>query len=120
MFFGKYFCKTKISVLTLLDKCERMRVIAHRTLVKFYEKNGDAKTAIENWYTKATSAKWECFADIKNDFNSVDSVGNQHYVFNIKGNDYRLVVVIKFQIKMVYIRFIGAHKDYDKIDCSTV
>jgi mRNA interferase HigB len=97
-----------------------MRVIAHRALVKFYEKHGGAKTAIENWYTKATSAKWERFADIRKDFNSVDNVGNQHYVFNIKGNDYRLVVVIKFQIKMVYIRFIGTHKDYDKIDCSTI
>ena len=97
-----------------------MRVIAHRTLVKFYMKRPDAKTAVENWYIKATSANWRSFADVKNDFNSVDSVGNQHYVFNIKGNYYRLVVVIKFQIKMVYIRFIGTHSDYDKIDCSNI
>lgn len=48
--------------------------------------------------------------------NTVDSVGNQHYVFNIKGNDYRLVAVIKFKIKMVYIRFVSTHKEYDKID----
>ena len=65
----------------------RMRVIAHRTLVKFYTKRPDAKTAVENWYSKATSANWRSFVDVKNDFNSVDSVGNQHYVFNIKGND---------------------------------
>ena len=50
----------------------------------------------------------------------VDSVGNQHYVFNIKGNNYRLVVVIKFTIQFVYIRFIGTHKEYDKIDCANI
>lgn len=97
-----------------------MRVIAHRTLVKFYSKRQDAKTAIENWYIKTTSAAWQSFADFKKDFNSIDNVGNQHYVFNLKGNDYRLVVVIKFQIKMVCIRFIGTHSEYDKIDCTNI
>lgn len=97
-----------------------MRVIAHRTLVEFYNKHADAKIAIEDWYSKITSSNWSCFADVKNSFNSVDSVGNQHYVFNIKGNDYRLVVVIKFRIKMVYIRFIGSHQEYDRIDCSNI
>lgn len=99
-----------------------MRVIAHQTLVKFYLNRPDAKTSIENWYTKTTSAAWPRVlgADVKKDFNSVDNVGNQHYVFNLKGNDYRLVVVIKFQIKMVYIRFIGTHNEYDKIDCTNI
>ena len=54
-------------------------------------------------------------------FNSVDNVGNQHYVFNIRGNNYRLVVVIKFTISFVYVRFIGTHTEYDKIvDCSKI
>jgi mRNA interferase HigB len=97
-----------------------MRVIAHRTLVNFYKKHKDAEIAIENWYRITTTAEWQCVADIKNDFNSVDSVGNQHFVFNVKGNNYRLVVVIKFQIKMVYIRFIGTHKEYDAIDCPNI
>jgi mRNA interferase HigB len=97
-----------------------MRVIAHRTLVKFYTGRPDAKTAIENWYTKTSCADWQFFADIKKDFNSVDNVGNQHYVFNLKGNEYRLVAVIKFQIKMVYIRFIGTHNDYESIDCKNI
>ncbi len=57
---------------------------------------------------------------MKKDFNSVDSVGNQRFVFNIKGNDYRLVAVVKFKIKMVYIRWMGTHKDYDRIDCSQI
>jgi mRNA interferase HigB len=97
-----------------------MRVIAHRTLVKFYSNRPDAKTSIENWYIKTSSAGWHSFAEVKKDFNSLDSVGNQHYVFNLKGNDYRLVVVIKFQMKMVYIRFIGTHSEYNKIDCSNI
>ncbi|MDR2937971.1 MAG: type II toxin-antitoxin system HigB family toxin, partial [Prevotellaceae bacterium] len=53
-------------------------------------------------------------------FNSADSVGNQRYVFNIKGNSYRLVVVVKFTIQFVYVRFVGTHKEYDKINCSTI
>ena len=71
-----------------------------------------------HWRTgskKTRRAQWTCFADIKKTFNSVDSVGNQHYVFNIKGNDYRLIVVIKFTIGEVFIRFVGSHEDYDKI-----
>ena len=97
-----------------------MRVIAHRTLAKFYLSSPGAKTSIENWYIKTTSAVWNSFAEVKKDFNSVDSVGNQHYVFNLKGNDYRLVVVIKFQIKMVFIRFIDTHSEYNKIDCTNI
>jgi mRNA interferase HigB len=98
-----------------------MRIIAHRTLVMFYTKHADAKTALEEWFHKTEKASWESFADIKKTFNSVDAVGNQRFVFNIKGNDYRLVALIKFKIKMVYIRFIGTHKEYDNIrDCSEV
>ena len=68
------------------------------------------------WYEKTEKAEWNCLADIKQTFNSVDYVGNQHYVFNIKGNDYRLVVVIKFTPQNVYIRFIGTRAEYDKIE----
>lgn len=97
-----------------------MRIISHRTLVLFYTEHTDAEAALEEWFVKTQNADWSCFADIKKTFNSVDSVGNQHFVFNIKGNDYRLVAVVKFRIKMVYVRFVGTHKDYDKIDCSKV
>ena len=59
-------------------------------------------------------------SDMRNTFNSVDYVGNQHYVFNISGNKYRLVVVVKFTIRYIFIRFVGTHGDYDKIDASTI
>lgn len=73
-----------------------MRIISKSTLVEFYTKEPQSKSALEEWYEKTRRAEWSCYADMKQSFNSVDAVGNQHYVFNIKGNDYRLVVVIQF------------------------
>lgn len=92
-----------------------MHIIARSTLVRYYSIHPQAKTALREWYIKAEKAKWTCFADIKKDFNSVDNVGNQHYVFNINGNDFRLVVVIQFTPQRIYIRFVGTHAEYDKI-----
>lgn len=92
-----------------------MRVIAKKALREFYLKHPQAKSALEIWYEKTTKAAWTGFADIKKTFNSVDAVGNQHYVFNIKGNDFRLIVVIQFRPGNVYIRFVGTHAEYDKI-----
>ena len=92
-----------------------MRIIAKSTLVAYYTKNPQSKAALEDWYEKTKEAEWNSFADIKRTFNSVDSVGNKRYVFNIKGNDYRLVVLILFTPQRVYIRFVGNHSEYDKI-----
>lgn len=92
-----------------------MRIIARRTIVEYYQKNPNSKDALEDWFHKVAKADWNCFADMKKTFNSVDSVGNQHYVFNIKGNDFRLVAVVKFTPKHLLIRFIGTHAEYDKI-----
>lgn len=92
-----------------------MRIIAKSTLIAYYEKNPQAKIALEDWYKKTSRVQWTCFDDIRKTFNTVSIVGNQHYVFNIKGNDYRLVVVIQFTPQRVYIRFVGTHAEYDKI-----
>ena len=99
-----------------------MRIVSHRKLKEFYETNGreNSQIALERWYNIAEKAEWKNLSDIKVDFPSTDYVGNQHYVFNIKGNNYRLVVVIKFTIGYIYIRFVGTHKEYDRIDCSTI
>ena len=92
-----------------------MRIIARRTIYEYIQKNPQSKSALEEWTGKTEKAEWEQFADIKKTFNSVDYVGNQRYVFNIKGNNYRLVVVVKFTPKLVYVRFIGTHSEYDRI-----
>ena len=93
-----------------------MRIIARSTLVAYYTKNPQSKVALEDWYDKTKEANWQCFADIKRTFNSVDSVGNKRYVFNIKGNDFRLIVLIKFTVSHVFIRFVGTHAEYDRIN----
>ena len=82
---------------------ERGNAISHCTHTLFWEE-----------------AQWHNFAEMKQYFGSVDSVGNQHYVFNISGNKYRLVVVVKFVMGYVFIRFVGTHKEYDKIDAASI
>ena len=101
-----YFCKV----------IETMRIVSKRTLVQFYNEHQDAKTALEEWHEKTNNAEWENFAQVKQSFRSADYVGNNRIVFNIKGNQYRLVALVLFKIKMVYVRFIGTHTDYDSID----
>ena len=97
-----------------------MSIIAERTIREYYELNPMAKTDLQAWVNTVKKSSWSNFADIKATFNSVDYVGNQHYVFNIKGNDYRMVTVIKFIPQFVLIRFIGTHKEYDRIDCANI
>ena len=92
-----------------------MRVIAKKAIVLFYGEHMDAKTALEVWYEKTEEAEWENFAQVKQSFNSADYVGNNRIVFNIKVNQYRLVALVLFKVKMVYIRFIGTHDEYDQI-----
>lgn len=99
-----------------------MRIVSHRRLVEFYslERHGDSKAALERWYDVADKAVWKNLSDIRVDFPATDYVGNQHYVFNIRGNKYRLVVVVKFTIEQIFIRFVGTHSEYNKIDVSTI
>lgn len=88
-----------------------MRIISFRSIREFFESDPAAETALKVWYYKVKKAKWEKFADVKKTFNSVDSVGNSRFVFNVKGNIYRIVAIIDFVYQNVYIRFVGNHKD---------
>lgn len=97
-----------------------MRIFTEQTLKEYAEKHPDSRTALQEWVAIVKRSEWRSFADVKATFNSVDNVGNQHYVFNIKGNNYRLVVVIKFTIRFIYVRFIGTHEEYNRINCSTI
>ena len=97
-----------------------MRIISIQKLKEYWETHNDAEIPLREWYVKVEKAKWTCFNDIKKDFNSVDYVGNQKYVFNIKGNNHRLIVAIKFTPALVYIRFVGTHSEYDKIDLKSI
>ena len=97
-----------------------MRVIAIATLREYWEKRPDVEQPLKEWYVKTCWAHWSSLSDMRNTFNAVDYVGNQRYVFNIKGNHYRLVVAVKFTPGLVYVRFVGTHKEYERIDVSTI
>ena len=92
-----------------------MRIVTFKTIKEFSENYNDAESALNIWYYTVKSKEWNSLNDIRNEFNSVDYVGNNRFVFNIKGNKYRLIAIISFNAKKVYIRFIGTHSDYDKI-----
>jgi len=97
-----------------------MKIVSHKKLIEFYSLHHQAKLPLESWYHQAKNAKWKNFNDIKNDFNSVDAIGNQRYVFNLKGNSYRLVVVIQFNHGYIFIRFVGTHDEFNKTDCKNI
>lgn len=98
-----------------------MKVIFSELFEEFVKKHPDAKPALERWSTIVKGALWKNHTDLKNDFPSADYVGNNRYVFNIKGNNYRTVVVVVFFAGTAAIRFIGTHKEYDKIkDIKTI
>ena len=97
-----------------------MRIFTEQAMKEFTERNPSSKTALQVWCKVVRKSEWRSLSDIKDTFNSVDYVGNERFVFNIKGNEYRLVAIVKFSIGFVYIRFIGTHKDYDKIYCKSI
>lgn len=97
-----------------------MVVIAYPKIKAFITKHERSKDSMNNWFRLMEGADWCNFHEMKRSINSVDSVGNDRYVFNIKGNDYRVVAMIFFDIRTGFIRFVGTHAEYDKIDCSTI
>jgi mRNA interferase HigB len=97
-----------------------MVLITFKRLKDFIEVFPDAKTALYHWQQVVTHADWKSIGEVRSDFNSVDYVGNDRFVFNVKGNNYRLVAMIHFSTRTVYVRFIGTHKAYDKIDADKV
>jgi len=97
-----------------------MRIVTYKRIQEFSEKYPDTLKPLTFWYYSVKGKQWNSFYDLKQDFGSADYVGNNRVVFNIKGNHYRLVAIIAYASKKVYIRFIGTHKQYDKIDCKNI
>ncbi|QTD44545.1 type II toxin-antitoxin system HigB family toxin [Ottowia testudinis] len=97
-----------------------MRVIAVSTLVEFWRRHPDAQAPLAAWLKLASSARWGTPADIKAQFGNASFLANRRVVFNIKGNDYRLVVAVAYRFGALYIKFVGTHADYDQIDAATV
>ena len=97
-----------------------MRVVTPRRLKEYAEKEPLSKIPLLYWYDVVKSAEWENIRNIRRDFRTVDYVGNNRYVFDIKGNDYRLVAIVILASSKLYIRFIGTHAEYDKIKASEI
>lgn len=95
-----------------------MRIISFAAIRNYVKEHADSDVPLRDWYKKTEKADWSCLTDIKQTFNNIDYVGNDSFVFNIKRNDYRLVAMILFAAKKVFIRWIGTHKEYDDKDCS--
>ena len=103
-----------------------MRVIARKTLRQFVERlqgNKDrkaVKSALDAWFHEALRARWKSPTDVLKSYANASIVGPDRVVFNIKGNDYRLVVAVNYRHQIVFVKWIGTHADYDHIDVKTV
>ena len=97
-----------------------MRVFALSTLRRYWERFPECEQPLKAWYEEATSASWSQPADIKVQYRSASVLKNRRVVFNIKGNDYRLIVAIAYKLQIVYVKFVGTHKEYDAVDAETV
>ncbi len=99
-----------------------VRIIAKSSLQKFWERPGcaDARGPLHSWYAEAIKATWRSPQDIKDQYASASICGNNRVVFNIGGNKYRLVVEVQYQAGIVWVKFVGTHAQYDRIDVETV
>ncbi|MEI6628422.1 MAG: type II toxin-antitoxin system HigB family toxin [Alphaproteobacteria bacterium] len=93
-----------------------MVIIAKTTIADFGIKHPLAVDSLNNWYATTKNAEWSSFATMKQTFNSVDAVGNDRYCFNIKGNEFRLIVLIIFRTRTIFVLWFGSHSEYDKIN----
>lgn len=97
-----------------------MRVIALKNLRDFSLRHSDAGPALRAWTEEARQASWKTPQDIKKRYASASFLGHNRVVFNLKGNEYRLVVAVAYRFEAIYVKFIGTHAQYDAIDAATV
>jgi mRNA interferase HigB len=97
-----------------------MRVISRKTLKDFWEKHADAEQPLKAWFHEMRVAHWKSCTDIKAHYRSADVLPGNRIVFNIKGSTYRLVVHLHYNTGIVFVRFVGTHAAYDKIDATTI
>lgn len=97
-----------------------MRVIAKKILRHFWAIHNDCEQQLKSWFQEASKAEWKNPNEIKNEYLNASILNNNRVVFNIKGNNYRLIVKINFDYQMIWIRFIGTHAEYDKINANEI
>lgn len=97
-----------------------MRVIAKKILRDFLEAHADSEQQLKSWFQETIKAEWKSLNEIKQEYPSASILTDNRVVFNIKGNNYRLIVKINYDYHMVWIRFIGTHAEYDKINANKI
>ena len=97
-----------------------MRVISRKHLITCWKRHPDVEQSLRAWYDEASKAQWLTPQDIKAQYNSTSFIGRNRVVFNTKGNNYRLIVAVAYRFGAVYVKFVGAHSEYDKVDAATV
>lgn len=97
-----------------------MSVISKRSLRNFWLKHADSEQQLKAWYRETERAQWENINSLKKDYPSASILQDNRIVFNIKGNNYRLIVKFNFEYQICWIRFIGTHAEYDKIDANSI
>ena len=97
-----------------------MNIVAFKTLREFYQKHKDCEQQLKTWYKEATTTDWKSPDEVKNVFASASILRNNRMVFNIKGNKYRLIVKFNYKYGWAWIRFIGTHAEYDKINAEII
>lgn len=97
-----------------------MRIISIKALREFWLRHPQTEVPLRNWYAEAAGADWKTPADIKAAHRNASFLPNQRVVFNIKGNDYRLVVAVRYTQGLIFVRFVGTHAEYDRIDAAMI
>ena len=97
-----------------------MRIVAVKFLRAFWEEHPDADQSFKSWVDEARKAAWAQPSEIKEQYRNASILKNRRVVFNIKGNEYRLIVAIAYRLQIVYVKFIGTHRQYDAIDAHTI
>jgi len=103
-----------------VSKYLALRIIAKKILREFWQKHSDCEQQLKSWFKEVSIADWKNSNEIKTEYPSAGILNDQRMVFNIKGNHYRLVVKVNYDYQMIWIRFIGTHAEYDKIDANKI
>ena len=106
--------------MPIFTQIHQLRIVAKKILREFWEIHPDCEQQLKTWYQETGKATWISPNDIKKDYPSASILKDNRAVFNIKGNHYRLIVKINYDYQMIWIRFVGTHKEYDNIDAQNI
>ena len=114
----KYFPYWEL--LIIFDKKITLRIISKKILRDFCEVHSDSEQQLKSWFPETSNAEWKNPNEVKKEYPSASILNDNRIVFNIKGNNYRLIVRINYEYQMIWIRFIGTHAEYDKINANEI